>query len=513
MVQKGVDLHMILDKDCDVINVEVLMRIIQGKKIIIFGASPKNKRIYKAIDKARIFCIYDNNPQKWGTKFDGILVTEPKAGDADIVILSALSDYGNLRPQLSSLTKQFYFFLDDIYFKECKGYFEYFVQTKRLPYKAPFKSFKYIHIIPDEKFLACLFEAIEYASNMDEHYFLIYCVGKDDLYNCWDKCRELHQKFHNVFILDDCHNWNGICWKEHLICLDELFANCKKIIFHGGEWIGDELLNYFVQKKRFVREKGIWVVWTGKIKQVPACQRRIKQLLCFVRVILSDDITYEMLNQDFELLPHFRLKNKLSYSRSMGLPEKRKGNGRCNIFIGHSCFEYNYNEETIELLNLSGFEDKADIYCITSYGDQETIDKVKASGTQSFGEHFHLIENYLPYEDYIKLLNNMDVAVLGMNVNCGYTTRRILMWLGVKQYLKKDSDVYNASIAEGACVYDYYTIPMESLESFMNYPKKDQQINYELAKEDYDIDCIAQRWQELFELDMDQITLSKVDNK
>lgn len=490
---------MFFDKEWEMVSITDVWK---DKDIIIFGCSMRNEELFRYIPKDRIKCIYDNDEAKWGTIVNGIKVQQPQKKVNEILV-TAVMDYKNLIPQFELLGfDTFYCYMcDEIYQKYYKEYIPFYLRNAwQYEFADSVQNCKYLHVISDDKFFSPTVEMIENAFDIKEHAFIIYYFNIPNLnnrYGMWDKYLELSKKSGNVVIVDDSCNFRGIDNQEVLRNALIKMQNVEKIIFHG-EWMTPTIKDFFAQEEilDLVKEKGIWIVWSGNVGKDKANEANIEQVLKYCKVCaLLREREFEQLSKCVKLEAKRHFDNRLNYTRILERPMARSGNR--NVLLGHSCFSYNNVVDSLKILEK--FKGEIDVYAITSYGDEEYIDEVIALGNKIYGEHFHAINNYMSYPEYVEFLNSMDVAVWGENVAAGNTTLQILFWLEKKVYLKEES--YKLQVDNGYQPCMFSQIEEEELNEFWNnkYRKK----NYEVAKEVFNKEKLIQKWRELFELDMD----------
>jgi len=489
---------MFFDRNWKCVPVE---NVLQDKEIIVFGCSMRNADMFQYIPKEKVKCIFDNDETKWGTVVNGITVEQPRRMKNEILI-TAVMDYKNLIPQFKLLGfDTFYCYMcDETYQKYYKEYIFFYLRNSwKYEFADTVQNCKYLHFITDDKFFTPMVEIIETAFDMKEHVFIIYSfngANQNNRYDVWDKYLELSEKYGNIIIVDEWYNLKGI---DNQVVLENALMktqNVEKIIFHS-EWFSPTIKDFFSRDEMLeqVKEKGIWIVWSGNVGKDKESEKNIEQVLkyCNVCAALTDN-EFQRLSEcvKLEIKQHFY--NGLSYSRMIDRPVMRKENRK--VLLGHSCFRYNNILEAIEILEK--FKEVIDVYVVTSYGDEDYIDEVMLLGNKIYGEHFHAVNEFMPYQEYVEFLNEMDVAVWGEDVAAGNTTLQILFWLNKKVYLKENA--YKLQADKGYHTYMFSQIAEDDLDKF--WENEYQEINYKIAKEVFDKEKLIQKWRELYELDM-----------
>lgn len=89
--------------------------------------------------------------------------------------------------------------------------------------------------------------------------------------------------------------------------------------------------------------------------------------------------------------------------------------GDTNILIGNSATRSCQHKEAIDMIKHSGIN-RANIWCVLSYpNDKEYIDEVVNYGTKILGDSFHPLVDYMPYDQYMKMLSGIDIAIFNNN--------------------------------------------------------------------------------------------------
>ena len=475
------------------------------KKIIIFGWSLNNHRIFQYIPKEAIMCIFDNDKTKWGTIIDGIKVEQPR-NKVDEILVTAVMDYKNLIPQFKELGFDTYFFhvCEDAYEKCYQKYISFYIKNSRkFEFSKEVERCKYLHIIPDDKFFLPTVAMIEDAFDMKEHAFIIYLFNGPNInnrYGIWEKYLELSEKYGNIVIVDDAWNIMGYDCNENLERALEKSKSCEKIIFHG-EWLSSPIKDFFAKecRLRLVKEKGIWIVWSGNMGKDKENELNIKQVLKYCKVCTGlNEKEYQHLSKIVNLENKYHFYSSTSqYSWSIDKPIEK--NGRKNVIVSHSCFRYNNIIESLKILEK--YKGQIEVYAVASYGEEAYINEVMTEGKKIYGEHFHAVKEFMKYPQYVEFLNEMDVAVWGEEVAGGHTTLQILFWLKKKVYLK--TDAYMMEVERGYQPYNYYQILNESFDQL--WQNEYQEKNYEVAEEVFSKEKAIQRWRELYEFDMNSL--------
>lgn len=148
--------------------------------------------------------------------------------------------------------------------------------------------------------------------------------------------------------------------------------------------------------------------------------------------------------------------------------------GKCsrlplNIQVGNSATESNNHIDILNKLSKFSNED-VKIYIPLSYGDKSYAQKVEAYGKKIFGEKCEPMLDFMSKDDYNRFLENIDVAIFGMQRQQALGNIQILIENGTKMFFYKDSIDAKIVGDEFGCSIDYIDdIEKMSFEEFMHY--------------------------------------------
>ncbi|MBE6101880.1 MAG: radical SAM protein [Selenomonas ruminantium] len=488
----------ILNQDFKRVNESELATALEGKKLCVFGDSRNNEWIYEFGFWDKVQCIMDNDRNKWGNEKNNISIINPCYVDNSVVI-TVLADRVNVIPQIRCLGyNEFYFVCTQSEYEDFFKLEEKFYSEAESDFVWRNREIKYIHIIPDQKFVKPLVYILEKGFSMEEHAFLIYSFNRGnrkDEYRVWSTYARLQEKYGNIEILDGIFSLDENVNKRLLI-LGDCLKKCKRIIFHG-EWLSDYVFGILIKYIDMIKDKGILIPWSGRFGYNECNKRYIAELLRFCDTICMDNNNdyVRTLIEKMDLKAQRYFYNGLNYSQPIGLPTKEK-NTIPKVLVSHSCYSYNRIPEALSII--SKFAGSIEVYCIASYGEDEVVRNVREIGFRLFGEKFHMVEKYMECEEYMMFISKMDIVVYGMEIGGGNTTLQMLCYAGAKLFFKPGTLTYESAASQGYHVYDYYSIAQLDISSFLlNEYITD---NYMLSKKNFMLEDKVQQWKELFEL-------------
>lgn len=131
---------------------------------------------------------------------------------------------------------------------------------------------------------------------------------------------------------------------------------------------------------------------------------------------------------------------------------KKNGN-TVNIQVGNSADPTNNHLETLEKL-LPFKEQDIAIHVPLSYGNQEYAQKVIKQGQEWFGDKFKPITKLIPFEEYLKLLGSIDIAIFNHRRPQALGNTITLLGLGKTVYVHGDTPQWSFFTDKGIVVGD-----------------------------------------------------------
>jgi hypothetical protein len=131
-----------------------------------------------------------------------------------------------------------------------------------------------------------------------------------------------------------------------------------------------------------------------------------------------------------------------------------------------------------------------------AFGGMDYVDSVSKYGKYVFGDKLHIISQNIPFEEYIRYLWSIDIAVFDFDRPCGLGNIRILLYMGKKLFLPAESKFYKFLQSVGIKVFDTNMIPFMSFEEFVS-PPKDNDLTW--IKEYLNNENSISHWQTMFD--------------
>jgi len=300
---------------------------------------------------------------------------------------------------------------------------------------------------------------------------------------------------------------------RNLFKLKQVLANSERIYFHLLP-IGPEIFYWYVNRKLF--SKAVWIYWGA---DVYAHRKRRKSLKHYIYHILLKKIIRAIpdiagfLKGDFELIQNvyqstadyhhviypiptnFDLCDKIYQNKKTTVKE------RINILLGNSGNESNHHLEAMNLLEKFRNEDIL-ILCPLSYGEKNKsyTSNVIQKGHAIFGDKFEPLMQFIAPDEYLSLLNNVDVAVMNHDRQQGLGNTLSLLYLGKKVFLRQDTTSNDYFVGMNIKVFDVCNISKISIKEFASFLPSDSQNNRDILKSAFSENSFIQNWKNILEL-------------
>lgn len=286
-------------------------------------------------------------------------------------------------------------------------------------------------MFPDEKFTFDYVERINRLFDKNDHFFWIYKDSKND------KIKKVSDS--NVMYSKQCSN----VFKEYM-SLCNCLRHSDRVIVHSlfvpfGYLVVLAFLSLFHPKKFF------WNIWGADLynsywMRNSSLKHKLKDFVkrIFIRHIGS--VGYIKSDYDFLKL-HYKTKAKFfisSYTYDFhDLPSDSSDSDSINILIGNSATRECQYEEIIELL--SQIKKQLKVFCVLAYPDNKEADeyreKIIKMGNDLLGDRFIPLVDYVSYDDYMKLLSGIDIAIFNHNRQQALGNIASLLYLKKKVFI------------------------------------------------------------------------------
>jgi dTDP-N-acetylfucosamine:lipid II N-acetylfucosaminyltransferase len=229
------------------------------------------------------------------------------------------------------------------------------------------------------------------------------------------------------------------------------YSDLLRLMYHADKIILHGLWNtHIVQMLSFnpwLLKKCYWVIWGGdlyayKLSKRDKAWENNERYRRFVIKRLGHLVTY--IEGDVELArkwygargeSHECLMYPSNVYDCLDVPPKKSST--INIQIGNSADPSNEHFEMLEMLKKYRDENII-IYAPLSYGPKDHAYRVKKEGERVFGKKFVAMLDFMPYEEYLRFLGEIDIAMFNHRRQQGMGNTISLLGLGKKVYMRSD---------------------------------------------------------------------------
>ncbi len=302
------------------------------------------------------------------------------------------------------------------------------------------EKFKYIHVLwhNDLKFypeLIKMFYEVENGFNYNDHLFVTPHMPIYETLRSYGNIKYIKGNIRTINeLLTKCQWMFFHSMPEPRIACKIKLKYQKKIIWRT--W-GHDVCSYKMVKGEFFKNVGKMLfheLWKLEVKR-------------FRAVGVANDIDVMDIHDKFGNVPTVILGYaSQAYSIVNTILTDSNCNNTdnsCNVLIGHSGNPENNHIEILKKLErFKAFPIK--VFLILSYGNKEHIEKVKTYVKSNWIEKAIIIEDFLDYENYVKLLKNIDVAIFSSNRSYALGCISILLSLKKKLFLNSQGIIHRA---------------------------------------------------------------------
>lgn len=275
-----------------------------------------------------------------------------------------------------------------------------------------------------------------------------------------------------------------------LLLLLKYFHKADKVILHG--LVNFDIL-HFLYAFPWLLKKCYWIMWGSDLYYHELAKNQ-KDYELFekwrTRVIgkMGGLVTY--IKGDYELAKKwYGAQGK--YHECFMYPSniykeyaiKQKKHQTINIQIGNSADPTNNHLEIFRKLEKYKDED-IKIFVPLSYGDETYANEIIEQGRKIFGGKLEPITEFMPFDKYLGLLSEIDIAIFNHSRQQAMGNTITLLGLGKKIYMRIDSTPWSMFKDIGINVFDVANVTIDLLDE--DAKKQNQKrIKEHFSKETY----------------------------
>ena len=311
-----------------------------------------------------------------------------------------------------------------------------------------------IHCMYAEKFIEPFIGFLEKHFDTRDHFFLIKAF-KTYQVSPRTNIKFMHARIHIM--------------RELLLYFFTL-NQAEKIIIHG---LFNPRLVFALALQPWLLKKCYWIMWGGDLYFYELRDHSFKSnsyelMRAFIIKRFRHFVTYT--KGDFELAKKWygvkgTLYQSIVYLSNLYRDHHTYGSQsqRLNILVGNSANPANDHLEIFA--KLSQFKNKdIHIFCPLSYGHNNNTAAVIKAGITTFGEKFTALTEFMAFEEYIKFLGTIDVAVFNQSRQQGLGNTIALLGMGKKVFLNSESTLNGLFQEKGIKTFDSKFISIERMD-------------------------------------------------
>ena len=284
---------------------------------------------------------------------------------------------------------------------------------------------------------------------------------------------------------------------KHTLSLSKLFKHSDKIIIHG---LFCNRLMFLLAMQPWLLKRCYWVMWGADLYAHEALTqdwpwKKNEWLRRFIIKRIGHFVTY--IKGDYELAKKWygangKYHNCFMYQSNLykdyAVPPKQSDTK--NILVGNSADPTNNHEEVLERLRPYKDQD-IKIYCPLSYGPSNHANQIAKLGKEMFGDKFIPLMDFIPFEKYLELLGQIDIAVFAHKRQQGMGNTISLLGFGKKVYMRSDVTPWKLFSVLGMSVFDVEQLDISPIT------KRDAESNREIIAEYFSSSQLVDQWKNI----------------
>ncbi|NNG67952.1 TDP-N-acetylfucosamine:lipid II N-acetylfucosaminyltransferase [Caldanaerobacter subterraneus] len=349
-----------------------------------------------------------------------------------------------------------------------------------------------LHILIDSIYAQKFYEFINKNFNADEHLFVINA----------EKLKYLSEE--TIIKLNIRKNRDDRLWllgkasEASNIFVHSFFDNhilawlvLNKKILNKTTWVlwGGDLYNYWLKNKHSLKEEVIELLKRRVIKNIANIIALVEEDYKFVREKYKTKALYKYAFYpnpiDFLMLDNVIITYK-------------SNNNNFKILVGNSAASTNNHFEILKALSMIK-DQNFEVICPLSYGETNYAMQVADFGKKLFGERFIPLVEFLPPEEYSKILAYVDVAIFNHKRQQALGNILALLYLGKKVYIRSDVSTWSFLNRLGITVFDTIKIFNKPEDLLLDFSKDAALKNRSIVKREFSEERCVELWRDIFD--------------
>jgi dTDP-N-acetylfucosamine:lipid II N-acetylfucosaminyltransferase len=343
-----------------------------------------------------------------------------------------------------------------------------------------------VHCTHTEKFIGPYISFVNSHFDTEQHHFIVRDTGAFAI-----------EPGANVQLLPQ-----GTGLLRRIMIYSTLLNRADRIVLHG---IFERFILFLLLCQPWLLGRTHWVIWgadlyafVGRTPPTAWTSRLSSALTRFIIGRIGHIVTY--IKGDYELAcktfgSHAQHHECLAYlSNVVNLPARPPAAAKTGttILIGNSADPTNQHEDMLALLaGRIGPDDR--IYCPLSYGDKAHARHIADLGRQQFGDRFIALTSFMSLDEYLALLDQVDIAVFAHHRQQGMGNMISLIGGGKKVYLRNTVTPWPFFGQLGLKVFDLEQLDLTPL------PESVAQANAAVVNSYFSLATLEQQWAQIFD--------------
>lgn len=350
---------------------------------------------------------------------------------------------------------------------------------------------KYLHIMPDSIYSKDYSDRINKLYCKNEHFFLIHQ---------WEGERE--------YSLSNGKVVQKVNWRVMLELIKYIIFS-KKIILHSL-FIDQKMHVIFALLSLFMHKKFLWYIWSADLYNEHFSEIQLKktdfkkQIKKFMReiIIWRLEAIIVVAEGDYNAAKSWyktrakMIQAEYAYNLLKNGKGHRKSHKGINILAGHNAAPCCKHIEMFEHLTKHNNKDIKVFSVLTYPKDEDYIEMVIKRGKKILRDKFIPITEWMPYEEYVQFLGEIDIAVFEGNIQMGAGNIFNLLFLGKKVYLSAENSIYGQLRKEG--VRCYLTTEIKNNSFFELIEENIKNENRRILEELFSDNTFKKKWDMVF---------------
>ena len=291
-------------------------------------------------------------------------------------------------------------------------------------------SISNLHVSCAEKFLPDFIELVNKNFRSTDHEFWLFSGVAQDKIPVFSNVHLVRRRIIPYFL--------------HYVKIMLKMQTANKIFLHG---LFDIKLIFLLFLMPWLLPKCYWIIWGGdlhiyedknrntKWKINEYLRQKVVRKMGHLVTFIEGDVVLARKWYRSSGVYHECIMYPSNLYRELALPKVNKN--YISILVGNSADIENNHEEV--LAKLADLDDQNfEIVCPLSYGSKEHSTKVTELGYFLFGTRFHPLLEFLEFSEYLKVLNQVDIAIFAHKRQQAMGNTISILGLGKTVYMRND---------------------------------------------------------------------------